>query len=88
MKIRSKAKPDEVGQAGDFNVASLNEIFVYFEDWMDTDFITNYDVFLETTQQWKDLAQAFKEHDVIVDNYNTCFFEPKNEHDKAQGYAP
>lgn len=72
-----------------FNIHSLNEIFAHFEDDSDTMFIREFDVELGTgdAAHWKDLRQAFEDHDVITDNYNTRFFEPKTEEDKIRGYA-
>ena len=86
MKIKLK-KTDQVGSSSNFNTHSVSEILVSFNDWYDTDYIKNYDVWLEQSHQWKDLGEAFKSHDVITDNYNTVFFEPTNEQDRARGFA-
>ena len=75
MKVRHK-KTKEIGISNTFNTHSLSEIFVYLHDGVDSDFMRNYDVFIEAKQEWKDLRQAFKDHDVITDNYIVCFFEP------------
>ena len=44
--------------------------------------IKDFDVWLESKQEWKDMAQAFRDKDLIIDNYNTIFFEPKTQEDK------
>lgn len=85
MKIRHK-KTKNMGQASQFNVNSLFEIYVYFSDWMDSDFIGNYDVWIAEINQWKDMYQAFKDKDLITDNYNTRFFEPENDEERERGY--
>ena len=88
MKIRQK-KTGLLGTSTKFNTHGLSEIIVMFRnpDDMDSDYIRNYDVYLESSKQWKDLAQAFKDKDVIIDNYNTRFFEPPTEEDKIRGYT-
>jgi len=70
-----------------FNTHSINEIIVYFFDGSaDSDFIKEYDVWLEKRQEWKDLNKAFQDKDVITDTYNTSFFEPSTEDDRLRGY--
>ncbi len=32
------------------------------------------------------MNEAFENHDLITDNYNTEFFEPKNDEEKKRGY--
>jgi hypothetical protein len=91
MKLRLK-KTGEECTSGKFNVHAMSEIIVcggHDDDtyWMDTCFISDFDCFVEATQEWKDLGAAFKDHDVIVDNYNTYFFEPATEEDKKRGYT-
>lgn len=92
MKVRHK-KSGCLGHSNKFNIHSLNEIIVGFDDdengepmGADSDFIRNYEVFLEKTQQWKCMSQAFKDHDLITDNYNERFFEPKNDEERERGY--
>lgn len=91
MRVRDK-KTGILGFSSRFNVHSINEIAVGYDDedgntrGMDSDYIHNYDVYLESKGAWKDLAQAFRDHDVITDNYNTKFFEPTTEEDRVKGY--
>lgn len=88
MKVRHKNSPDQRATASRFNTHGLGEMIVYFHDPddCDSDFIRDYEVFLEATQQWKDMSQAFKDHDLITDNYNTEFFEPKDDAERQRGY--
>jgi len=93
MKVRNKEK-GYTGVSGSFNTHALSEIIVGFDDGpngepngADSCFISEYDVFLEETQKWKDMRQAFKDHDLINDNYNTVFFEPKTKEDRERGFT-
>jgi len=86
MKIL-KIDTGEIGSSSKFNTSSFSEIIVYFDDWMDTDYMSNYYVFIEATQKWMTFKEAFKQKYIITDNHNTCFFEPKNEEDKERGYT-
>lgn len=82
MKIRYK-KDLEEGYANQFNMASLSEVLT----GDDSSFQKDLDVYLEATKEWKDMREAFREHDIIVDNYNTRFFEPKTVEDRIRGYT-
>jgi hypothetical protein len=85
MKIRSKN--GNTGFSHSFNTHSLSEIIIgYDDDSMDSDDISNFDVYLEKKNEWKDMGQAFKDRDIIPDNYNAHFREPKNEQERQQGY--
>jgi hypothetical protein len=86
VKIKN-IKTGEEGTSGNFNTSSLTEIMVYFEDWMDTDFMSDYYVFIKKTQEWMTFKEAFKYKFLINDNYNTSFFEPENEEDRKRGYT-
>ena len=87
MKIRHR-ETGALGTSSRFNTHGLSEIIVDFQDaGMDSDYINKYEVYLEATQTWKDLELAFKDRDVIIDNYNTRFFEPPTEKDRVRGYT-
>lgn len=87
MKLRKKDKPEITGYSDDFNEHSLNEIIVYFEDGdASSEYIRDYEVFLEKTSEWKDMNTAFDNRDLIPNNYNTAFSEPKTEEDRERGY--
>ncbi len=83
MRLRYKSTGEECGFHG-LNVHALNEVLT--SD--DSVYIHQLDVYLEKTNPpgWKDLRQAFKDKDVIIDNFNTTFREPLNEQERAQGY--
>ena len=90
MKLKHK-HTGSICSSSMFNVhssLSLPEIIVRNEGFgCDSDYIENYDVWLEQSQQWKDLKQAFKDRDVITDNCNTTFFEPPTLADKTRGFT-
>lgn len=83
MRLRYKATGEECGFQG-LNVYALSEVLT----GDDSAFMRDLDVYLEKTNppSWKDLLQAFKDKDVIVDNRNTTFREPLNEQERARGY--
>lgn len=86
MKIREK-KTGELGSSGRFNIHGMSDIVVDFDNGeMDSCFIGDFEVLL-SNGLWKDLSQAFRDKDIITDNYNTRFFEPKNEEDRERGYT-
>ena len=93
MRVRVKAKPEVVGFSNKFNINSLGEIIVYYYDrhglpgGADSDYLKDYEVWLEQRQCWKPMLEAFKDRDLIIDNYNTRFFEPKTKEDRQRGYT-
>ena len=87
MKVRSKVR-GIVWFSNRFNIHGMSEIIVGHPEYGgDSVYIKDFDVFLENSQEWKDMSQAFRDHDLIVDNYNTLFFEPKTEEDRIRGYT-
>lgn len=89
MQLRHKST-HELCSASSFNVHSLDEIIVCYDDDMTSDSLHNYDALLKTgprAGQWVALADAFKQHDVITDNYNTSFAEPRTNEDRERGYS-
>lgn len=89
MNLRHKST-QTLCQSSTFNTHSLDEIFVHYDDDLDSDSLHNYDVLLETgprAGQWVSLADAFKAHDVITDNYNTRFAEPLTDDDRERGFS-
>jgi len=87
MKVRNKTTR-ALGTSSTFNTHGMSEIIVGFQDdGMDSDYIKNYEVYLEVTKCWKDLSLAFRDRDVIIDNYNTKFFEPPTEEDRIRGFT-
>ncbi len=91
MKVRQKNTSGEHWKmiSGKFNVHALSEVICFWSTGeADSMFVADLDVFIEANGiGWKDLEQAFKDKDIITDNFNTCFFEPANEKDKERGYT-
>ena len=52
----------------------------------DTVYIQDLDVYLPALGAWKDMAQAFRDKDLITDDYNTYFLEPPTPEDRERGY--
>jgi len=87
MKVRH-AEKKYIGWSSEFNIHALAEVIVSFEKGgMDSMFTRELEIFIEGTQTWKGFQQAKKDHDIISDNYNTCFFEPENKEDRTRGYT-
>lgn len=92
MKLRRK-NTDTICRSTQFNTSSLTEIYVDYgpyEDgsWeRDTDYMRNYDVQLPDGS-WKDLLQAFGDHDVVPNNDNTHFGLPIDDECRQRGYNP
>jgi len=82
MRCRYKKTGYEFN-ASSFNTSALAEVLT----GDDSAFIRDLDVFLEATGEWKDMGLAFRDRDLITDNYNTYFFEPKTDEERKRGYA-
>ena len=82
MKVRYKKTGTET-EASRFNVNALAEVLT----GDDSPFIKDLDVYLEATSEWKDMSEAFRDHDLITDDYNEHFFEPKTQEDRERGWA-
>ena len=86
MKVRVKTTKDE-GFASNFNTSTVGEVVMHFtEGDADSMFIRELDVWIEPNG-WKDMSTAFKDRDIITDNYNVRFFEPPTEEDRKRGYT-
>jgi len=87
MKLREK-KTKKDCFSSNFNIHSLNEIIVGWPDGnRDSDYISNYDVWIEALSEWKDMRRAFRDKDIITNNYNDFFFEPRNKEDRERGFT-
>lgn len=86
MKIRDKNNT-WTGESSRFNTHALSEIIIGYngEGGMDSEYIKNCEVLL-SSGKWKDMWEAFRDKDIIPDNYNEWFGEPRNEEDKTRGY--
>ena len=79
MKVRYKdTKIESVSSR--FNTSALSEILL--PD--DSAFVSEMEVFVNGC--WKDMRQAFKDKDIIPDNYHCRFGVPQNEDDRKRGY--
>lgn len=89
MKVRLTDKPEVTGQSHKFNMSAIAEVLVGFDNdgGYDTCYIKDLDVFIEAKQEWMTLRCAFHDNDVIVDNYNTTFFEPRTKEDRERGFT-
>lgn len=79
MRVRYKLTGTEA-ETSHFNVHALAEVLT----GDDSAFISDLDVWVNG--EWKDMRQAFKDRDIIPDNYNTFFAIPRNPEDKERGY--
>lgn len=87
MRAREKEKHEMQFETKMFNIHAIGEVLVYDESFgCDLFFVKDLDVLLKDGT-WKDMRQAFKDHDLITDNYNTYIFEPENEEDRERGYT-
>lgn len=89
MKVRLRTKPDQVGTSDTFdvNTCAPQEVFVNYADERVAEFTRDLDVFIEAKKEWIPFGEARKNHDIIADNYNTCFFEPKTPEDRERGHT-
>ena len=83
MKVRYKSN-GEMDISSLFNTHGVGEVITCDSSCA---YIPDLDVWLESTQGWKDMGQAFRDHDLIIDNHNTSFFEPRDEEERKRGYS-
>lgn len=81
MKIRYK-KSGALGAASGFNIHAIGEVLT----GDDTVYISDLDVWVEALGGWKDMREAFRDRDIIPDNYHTSFAEPQTPADRERGY--
>lgn len=86
MIVRAK-KGTWIGESSELNQQAINEIIVVYSDGdKDNEFFKDCEVRLPDGT-WKGLQEAFNDHDIITDNYNTYFFAPQNIKDRNRGYT-
>ncbi len=87
MKVRTKKGSE--GTSGNFNLASILEVIVVFDDdgFQDTFPKRDLDIWISNKNQWMDLKMAFETHEVITDNNNESFFEPGSDEDRKRGFT-
>lgn len=79
MKLRYKTNGIET-YGSRFNPCGLSEVLT----GDDSVPIGELDVWIGN--EWVDMRTAFKNKQIIPDNYNMFFSEPKNDSDKERGY--
>ena len=82
MKVRLIKNNKIEFDAKGFNVHAMCEIDVY-EDSIPC---SELEIFIDSKQEWKNLHQAFKDGDIVRDNYNQYFREPKTEEERKRGW--
>ena len=71
MRVRQTANPEVLGYASRYNVHSLNEMIVYFDDGdCDSDYVGAYEFQLRNGE-WA----PHRDPRIVADDYNTCFGE-------------
>jgi hypothetical protein len=76
MKARLINKPEITGSTGRFNIASLSEVVMYFDDGS-ADSMFPSDIEILINQEWVPLDIAFKDELVEISDDNTIFYERK-----------
>lgn len=85
MKVKFKSdKSNEISWSSQFNTHGFGEVIVNGDWGQDSVYIKDLDVLING--KWKDMGAAFRDKDLIHDNYNIYFFEPKNEIDRKRGF--
>lgn len=91
MQVRMKDNPELEFYSAEFNVYAIGEVLGCHKSFgVDLFFIKDLDVFIEKNINffaWKDMRQAFRDHDLITDNFNRYFFEPIKEEDRKRGFT-
>lgn len=83
MKARHKTSPAEEFDCSRFNAYGLGEVLT----GDDSVFASDLEVFVEAKQAWKCLAQALRDRDIISNNHDTCFSEPRTEEERVRGWC-
>lgn len=86
MRFRLKHHPhrDNIG-GSQFNTHGIGSVFVADQDELWEESIENLEMLVDG--EWKPMGQAFRDRDLITDNYNTQFFPPPTPEDRDRGYT-
>lgn len=79
MRVRYKKTGTEA-DASRFNIHAMAEVLT----GDDSAYISDLDVLIDG--EWRDMRQAFADRDIIPDNYNQWFGQPKTDEDRQRGY--
>jgi hypothetical protein len=82
MLLRFKKNPGEEFSASQLNVHALAEVLT----GDDSAPVGELECWLEAGGEWKCLSLAFRAGDVITDNYNTEFREPRDAAERERGW--
>lgn len=86
VRVRLTNGNHVIGEASRFNTASLDEVIVYFDDGADSVSMKKLDVKLRNGA-WVDILDAFRDKEIIPDNFSTSFSYAETEEDKIRGYS-
>jgi hypothetical protein len=76
MKVRLKNKRSLVWDCYKFNVNAMSEVYIGNIDYgMDTVFIKDLEVWLRKLGTWKSMTYAFKDKDLVTDDFNEQIYE-------------
>lgn len=79
MKVRLKSNHDTIGYSNEFNMHGLGEFIVIYEDGdASSEYIRDYDVYVESQDRWMPLREAEKLGYIKVDEYDHHFWEVNN----------
>ena len=80
MLVRVHDNPEIEGYGSNFNICSMNDVLVYFDDGHIEEYgASQLDVYLTKKEEWKYLSDAFRDKDVVTNDENTFFYEPREE---------
>lgn len=86
MRVRLANTHEALGHSSEFNTSSLSEVIVYYDDGgADSEYMQALEVWL-SNQTWVNMRDAFAEKQLICDNYNRYFREPKNDDEMLRGW--
>jgi hypothetical protein len=96
MRVRTRNRDGSwaEGSSSAYNMHSINEIVVHYDDGPDGEpggadsvFVRDIEVWIERTRRWTPLGQAFRDRDVLPNNENTRFSEARTDEDRERGYT-
>jgi len=86
MKVKNK-ETGTLGCSNEFNIHAISEIIVLSDEFdCSSEFIKDYEVFIESKTEWIDMSEAFSRKLILTDNLNTEFREPANDEEKIRGW--
>ena len=79
MRVRYKKTGSEAWSSS-FNMCSMSDVLT------GDDSVSLHELDVWVADAWKDMAQAFRDRDIITDNANAHFAEPPTIADRERGY--